>query len=441
MLLIYTIVYILSICLYYMKFNGIASGLMITLAIFLYVSEYKKKHRLINVNGLFALGFIGGFGLSLLKLSKLSDDYSITTIITIYVSFFSVYLGSYFCSRWDRHILSIENTNYQISESVQERLLVVLVVLSLISFVVEAVILGFVPIFTIATPHAYSTFHVYMVHYITSLYVFIPPISIANYFLANDKRRSGIIVALSFIYVIVIAVMMVSRAQFIMSIVLSIFVIIVYRVLDFKRIKKEYIALSVVFLILFLALYIFITINRAHSIEYLNGIFEMKNENTPIVITQPYMYIAHNFENLNYMINTIFRFGFGRRILTPLFTLTFIKKLFPIVADAPIFIIKEELSTKTLIYDFYYDFGIPGVICMCAILGYIGRYLEDRTYYLIENNAFYKNNYIVVLFSLFSYYMFFSFFQTYFSLTDTWVHLIILGFICLFVPVINRYDK
>ena len=297
-----------------------------------------------------------------------------------------------------------------------------------------------IPIFTIATPHAYSTFHVYMLHYITSLYVFIPPISIANYFL-NKSKKSKAIIALSFVYVLIVAIMMISRAQLIMSIVLSIFVILMYRVLNLKKIRKEYIVLGIVLLFLFLGVYVFITINRAHSIDYLNGIFEMKNESMPIVITQPYMYIAHNFENLNYMINTIFRFGFGRRILTPLFTLTFIKKMFPIVADAPIFIIKEELSTKTLIYDFYYDFGILGVICMCAILGYIGKYLEDRTYNLIESNSFYKNNYIVVLFSLFSYYMLFSFFQTYFSLTDTWVHLIILSFICLFVPVITRENK
>ena len=112
--------------------------------------------------------------------------------------------------------------------------------------------------------------------------------------------------------------------------------------------------------------------------------------------------------------------------------------MFPIVADAPIFIIKEELSTKTLIYDFYYDFGILGVVVMCAIIGYIGKFLEDKAYNVVENKSLYKNNYIVVLFSLFSYYMLFSFFQTYFSLTDTWVHLIILSLICLFVPVINR---
>ena len=218
-----------------MKLNGIASGLMITLAIFLYLLEYRKKHRIINVNGLFSLGFVGGFGLSLLKLSKLSSDYSMLTIITVYVAFFSLYLGTYFYSKKNKTSSIGDNSNYHISRKAQETLLIVLAVLSLVSFITEAVILGFVPIFTIATPHAYSTFHVYMLHYITSLYVFIPPISIANYYLSDDKKRTTIIIALSFIYVIIIAIMMISRAHLIMSIVLSIFVILIYKAFDLRK--------------------------------------------------------------------------------------------------------------------------------------------------------------------------------------------------------------
>ena len=178
-------------------------------------------------------------------------------------------------------------------------------------------------------------------------------------------------------------------------------------------------------------LYLIITINRAHDVEYLNSIFEMKNENTPIFITQPYMYIAHNFENLNYMINNVFRLTFGRRILYPFFTLTFVKKFFPIVVDSPYYIIKEELSTVTLIYDFYYDFGLVGVAVFCFIVGYIGKVLEDKAYRVALQDEPEKNNYMLILFSLYCYFMLFSFFQTYFSLTDTWVYIIILLLITL----------
>ena len=96
MLIVYTIGYFLSLLFYHLKQNFVASVIMISLALFLYLLEYRKNKRIINVVGLFAIGFIGGFGLSLLKLSALSSDFSFKTIIVVYVSFFPLYLGSYY---------------------------------------------------------------------------------------------------------------------------------------------------------------------------------------------------------------------------------------------------------------------------------------------------------------------------------------------------------
>ncbi|MBR3288646.1 MAG: oligosaccharide repeat unit polymerase [Lachnospiraceae bacterium] len=435
MLLIYTILYFVSMMLYYLKQEIIASVIMISLAIFLYVSETRVYKRIINVRGLFALGFIGGFGLSLLKLSKLSQEYNIITFLAIYISYFSLYLGVYLEGRNKK----LDNLNRKVRLekkdtlfTSQEILLIVLFVITLASFVIEAIILKFIPVFTLATPHAYSSFHVFMLHYITTFYSFIPCFAICNYYIEPERKQSKVFVIVSFVYVIIMSLLLVSRSQLILSLVLSLFIVVIYKTKTLKKIvfNKKNIFMIVASMLLFLVLYMAITISRAHNVEYLNGIFEMKNEKMPIFITQPYMYVAHNFENLNYMINNIFRFSFGRRMLYPFFTLTFVKKFFPIVVDAPYYIIKEELSTVTIIYDAYYDFGLVGVAIFCFLLGYIGKKLEDRAYKIFEEEQ-YKNNYILIIFSLFCYYMFFSFFQTYFSLTDTWVYIIILSMIIL----------
>ena len=37
----------------------------------------------------------------------------------------------------------------------------------------------------------------------------------------------------------------------------------------------------------------------------------MKNESTPIFITQPYMYIANNYENFNYLVEHLEQFAWG----------------------------------------------------------------------------------------------------------------------------------
>ncbi len=441
MLFIYTILYFISMMLYYIKQGIIASVIMVSLAIFLYVAEVRISKRAINVRGLFALGFIGGFGISLLKLSKLSQEYSMTTFLAVFISYFTLYLGVFFenksCNVQKSKKVKLEKSNSVFIS--QEILLLVLFIVTFVSFVVEVVLLRFIPLFTLNTPHAYSSFHVFMIHYITTFYSFIPCFAICNYFVEPERKQSKVFIVLSFIYVIIMALLMVSRSQLILSIVLSLFIVITYKTQSVKKFSfnKKNVMITVLLVLLFLVLYLVISVNRAHDIEYLNGIFEMKNEKTPIFITQPYMYIAHNFENLNYMIDNIFRFSFGRRILYPFFTLTFVKKFFPIVVDAPYYIIKEELSTVTMIYDFYYDFGLVGVVVFCFLIGYIGKKLEDKAYSIFNDDFSFKNNYILILLSLYCYFMLFSFFQTYFSLTDTWVYIIIL----LIIVTLFRMNK
>ena len=433
--------------LYYLRLNVIASIIMILLAIFLYFEEIKFSKRVINVRGLFALGFIGGFGLSLLKLSKLSQDYSVLTFIAVYIAYFSLYFGVFLKNGKHNKILpNSQNEKLKKRDAAflpQEILIVVLLVVTFVSFIIEVMVLKFIPLFTLATPHAYSTFHVFMIHYITTFYAFIPCFALCNYFVEPERKNSRVFIIVSYAYVVIMALLMVSRSQLILSIVLSLFIVIIYKTRKTGRLvfNKRRVVAAVLLVVVFLVLYLTITISRAHNVEYLNGIFEMKNEKIPIFITQPYMYITHNFENLNYMINNVFRLTFGRRILYPFFTLTFIKKFFPIVVDSPYYIIKEELSTVTIIYDFYYDFGLVGVAIFCFIIGYVGKTLEDRAYNVVKLDEPEKNNYILILFSLYCYFMFFSFFQTYFSLTDTWVYIIILSLITLLFNMNKSVSK
>ena len=117
MLVVYIISYLISTVFYYLKYNYIASAIMISLAIFLYLKEIKHTGRIINVRGLFALGFIGGFGVSLLKLSKLANEYSIMTFIVVFISYFAVYLGTFYKCKNDNEkglkgkVIAVKNYN------------------------------------------------------------------------------------------------------------------------------------------------------------------------------------------------------------------------------------------------------------------------------------------------------------------------------------------
>ncbi len=102
---------------------------------------------------------------------------------------------------------------------------------------------------------------------------------------------------------------------------------------------------------------------------YLNAVFEMKNGNMPIFITQPYMYVANNYDNFNCLVEELGSHSWGLKMLAPLWTLSGLKFKFPGLVNFPYFVNKEELTTLTVFYDAYYDFGIIGVLGLSCILG------------------------------------------------------------------------
>ena len=64
-------------------------------------------------------------------------------------------------------------------------------------------------------------------------------------------------------------------------------------------------------------------------------------------------------------------------MLFPLWALTGLKFLVPSLTAFPLFTTKEELTTVTLFYDAYYDFGILGVVLLGCVLGLLAWYLTD----------------------------------------------------------------
>ena len=69
-------------------------------------------------------------------------------------------------------------------------------------------------------------------------------------------------------------------------------------------------------------LYVILTIARSHDVTYLNGIFEMKNAATPIFITQPYMYIANNYDNFDCLVRELPAHSMGLKGMFPLWALS-----------------------------------------------------------------------------------------------------------------------
>ena len=116
----------------------------------------------------------------------------------------------------------------------------------------------------------------------------------------------------------------------------------------------------------------------------------------------------------------------GLKMLYPFTTLTGLKFLNPDFGMGfPLFTTKEELTTVTLIYDAWYDFGIPGVVLFAAVIGLI-------TGFILYEHKRDSNPFAKLIYAELAFYFSVSFFTTWFSNPSTWFYL---GFSVLFYLV------
>ena len=421
-LIIYTAAYLMSYITGRAELSALSAICLTGAAAFFYLTEKKRTGELLNLRGLMALGILGGEGIARLQLSNLSTVWTEATWISFYLFYLVFYATSGFTEHVSNAIFSTLKKKIHINKKRNPELIFKIIIVSVMliswtAFIYEAVSLKFIPLFTVDTPHAYSYFHLKGIHYFTTLAVLVPGISVL--YLEYRKKhnlRPDVISVTGLFLPLLLSVLLVSRFQFMFAAILAVFAAV-----SSGRRYKLWQAVSI--FVLMTAVYVTITIARAHSVEYLNGIFEMKNPDTPIFITQPYMYIANNFDNFNVMTQELNIHSKGLRMLYPFLTLTGLKFINPdLAAGFPLFTTKEELTTVTLIYDAWYDFGLTGVMLFALVLGGITGFIlfEHKK----DTNPFAKLIYVELAF-----YFSVSFFTTWFSNPATWFYL---GFSVLF---------
>ena len=406
---IYTAAYVMSFVLGEAGLSAPSGLCLIFAAAFLYLSEYRRTRSTLNLRGLLALGLLGGEGVARFQLSRLSTDWTLETWLSFYLFYLIFDLsaqladsaGAIRCARSD------DGADLRFFRFA----ILGLLGISWAAFLFEARRLGFVPLFTVDTPHAYSYFHVKGVHYFTTLAVLTP--SVAMLYLGARRKqglRPDVLALLGLLLPVLLTILMVSRFQFMISVILAVFVAL----LSGRRYKLWQLLLL---LVLMIAAYVFITIERAHSVEYLNGIFEMKDPSTPIFITQPYMYIANNYDNFNVMTCELTVHAHGLRMLYPFVTLSGLKFFVPSLAQGfPLFVTKEELTTVTMLYDAWYDFGLAGIVLFAVVLGLVSGAVAHA--HRKDQNPF-----SALLYAQLAFYYLVSFFTTWFSNPATWFYL------------------
>ena len=157
---IFTVVYAISFIMSRAGLYILSGILLMAAAVALSIYYYLKYGRRVCPPAVFSISWIGGVGVSCLKLSYLETDWESLSWIAFYLAYAAFILGykavnAYEGSR-NKETVVIQKSSESTDIKIAYIMLNAIAVISLLSLTAEALILGYIPLFTTDTPHAYS---------------------------------------------------------------------------------------------------------------------------------------------------------------------------------------------------------------------------------------------------------------------------------------------
>ena len=403
-----------------------ASGIILIVeAVYLYVHWVRESGSFVELRALFTLAWVGGQGISCLKLSTLQDTWSYIT----WLSFFVIYIAFGIGYEWGRKYSRVEGKEPEKNKKKADRLfrcIMLLLVVSAGCFVIEIIRIGYIPVFS-DEPYSYSYFRMsalHYLHYCAISCILIPGLTVLWKKIDSEesKWRNGAIIIAN-IVAFAVPFLYVSRFQFLFEIGVA---AVIYILVNKNMRKSTLVLLGLVVC----AAYVVITLSQKRDAIYLNNVFKMKYTHMPVFLTQPYIYIANNYDNFDCLVKNLPKFSYGLRMLFPFVSLTGLKFVMPNMVPATVYLTSTELTTFTMFYDAYYDFGVIGVFVIALLIGVVAKVIID----IIKKS---DNPVVYLLYGQIAVYLALAFFTTWFSSPATWFWLIITGMIYCYVG----YDK
>ena len=403
-----------------------ASGIILIVeAVYLYVHWVRESGSFVELRALFTLAWVGGQGISCLKLSTLQDTWSYIT----WLSFFVIYIAFGIGYEWGRKYSRVEGKEPEKNKKKANRLfrcIMLLLVVSAGCFVIEIIRIGYIPVFS-DEPYSYSYFRMsalHYLHYCAISCILIPGLTVLWKKIDSEesKWRNGAIIIAN-IVAFAVPFLYVSRFQFLFEIGVA---AVIYILVNKNMRKSTLVLLGLVVC----AAYVVITLSQKRDAIYLNNVFKMKYTHMPVFLTQPYIYIANNYDNFDCLVKNLPKFSYGLRMLFPFVSLTGLKFVMPNLVPATVYLTSTELTTFTMFYDAYYDFGVIGVFVIALLIGVVAKVIID----IIKKS---DNPGVYLFYGQIAVYLALAFFTTWFSSPATWFWLIITGMIYCYVG----YDK
>lgn len=439
---IFLLTYWGTILLDYLGFSIVAGVLLLCGAVYLYICFYRISGSFVDFRAILSLFWLGGLGISVMRLSHLQDEWTTMSWLSFglfYLLFLVAYelMLSWLAVRKPAKPPKKEHSPQDMLVRLYQAILITAAV-TYATFIVEVIIIGYIPVFA-DFPHAYDSFHVTGIHYITVSCMFVHSLTLIYCMIQGSlpRGRQLLYISLANIMALSVPILCITKFQLALAFVLPVIIYLLMmkaKNIPWKKVLRLLVAIGAVLI----AGAIFMTLQRNYEPGYLDDIFEMRYS-MPTMIQYAYMYIANNYSNFNALTEAMAsgagQYAFGMKQLFPVFALTGLKFVYPKLVNYPNFVTKTELNTLTLIYDAYYDFGLLGVIGFAIILGCVCAWI----FYRVKKGT---NPIRFLLYGQIAMYLMLSFFSAWFTVPTTWFWfaLTLVLYIWVRIPVKERVE-
>ena len=178
-MIVYLLCYLAAVLFARTQYYLLSGTALLFAALVLFWREKRRNGGRVNLLALLSLFFVGGEGISCLKLSRLQGPWELQTFAVFFLAYGAFRLA--FLLSGGREQDSRRVREGRLTEIRARRLFVAvtgLTALSVAAFLAEVRILGFVPFLVRHMPHAYSYFHVSGLHYLTVSCVLVPSLAL-----------------------------------------------------------------------------------------------------------------------------------------------------------------------------------------------------------------------------------------------------------------------
>lgn len=374
---------------------------------FLFLSIFRKGSDLFSPGRLFILVWSLALGLASLKLSRYQINWTDYSWIMYAISLGSLLLGIFvvYVLNIGKNTKDVKSIRYiaklnKVNTDLLFRYIIYLFIAYVISYLVSAIVIGFIPLFTRFPGLARNDWGIFGFGLFVQSFPAIIFLAVLYFVFTNGQRGKKIIM----LFVVLISFLtysfLLQRYYIVFALILSA-VAIYYTTNLFKT--KNVLIISCILLAVFFGMS-FIRLTGT-IVNYLYYLSDMRYSPKYAIFTEPYMYIVMNLENFANAVNNIDKFTYGLFTFDFVFALTGIKHtLFKYLSLSEFpFMITNNYNTYTMFFIYYWDFGVLGLGIIPFILGMIfgSSYFKMKRFPDINSISVYSIFTFVILFSFF----------------------------------------